>query len=319
MPIRVLVGDVARVLDREHRLHRRDRDGELVEVGLAGRELLQLQAGPHHGPHPAPAAVAPGELDDLEGDAGDQRHADDAREHEPVPGGQADRGEDEDRHDHHDEQEARAAARVQAAEALGVLGRERRAPPRSRRSSCARRRGTRRRGAGRAGARAAAGSRGRSRCARSPRRARRGRTSSSWSLMRLVSPTGTTKNRPTASASATTTVPTHMPPEISFSSSGSCALAEMPSALKPMTSDSTSATTPRTIGRRSSAVLLEDRRERERGDLDLAVGPALGVDAVLGDLLGQRLAHGDRPGRHATHHHALEHGLTARRGRRAGR
>ena len=128
--------------------------------------------------------------------------------------------------------------------------------------------------------------------------------------MRLVSPTGTTKNRPTASARATTTVPNHMPPEISFSSSGSWALAEMPSALKPMTSDSTSATTPRTIGRRSSAVLLEDRGERERGDLDLAVGPALGVDAVLGDLLGQRLAHGHRPRRHATHHHALEHGLT---------
>ena len=74
--------------------------------------------------------------------------------------------------------------------------------------------------------------------------------------MRLVSPTGTTKNRPTASASATTTVPNHMPPEISFSSSGSWALAEMPSALKPMTSDSTSATTPRTIGRRRRRCFL---------------------------------------------------------------
>ena len=30
--------------------------------------------------------------------------------------------------------------------------------------------------------------------------------------MRLVSPTGTTKNSPMASASATTTVPNHMPP-----------------------------------------------------------------------------------------------------------
>ena len=74
--------------------------------------------------------------------------------------------------------------------------------------------------------------------------------------MRLVSPTGTTKKRPTASASATSTVPNHMPPEISFSSSGSWALAEMPSALKPMTSDSTSATTPRMIGRRSSRCFL---------------------------------------------------------------
>ena len=40
-----------------------------------------------------PAAVAPSELDDLEGDAGNQRHADDPREDEPVPGRQADRGE----------------------------------------------------------------------------------------------------------------------------------------------------------------------------------------------------------------------------------
>ena len=86
--------------------------------------FCSCRPGAHHGAHPAPAAVAPGELDDLERDAGDQRHADDAREHQPVPGGQADRGEDEDRHDHHDEQEARPAARVQAAEALGVLGRE---------------------------------------------------------------------------------------------------------------------------------------------------------------------------------------------------
>ena len=101
------------------------------------------------------AAVAPGELDHLEGDAGDQRHAEDAREHQPVPGGQADRGEDEDRDDHHDQQEARAAARVQAREALRVLGRRAASRPRSRRSSCARRRGTRTRGAGRACARAA--------------------------------------------------------------------------------------------------------------------------------------------------------------------
>ena len=47
-------------------------------------------------------------------------------------------------------------------------------------------------------------------------------------------------------------VPTHMPPEISCSSSPSWALAEMPSALKPIFSDSTSATTPRMIGQRSS-------------------------------------------------------------------
>ena len=51
-----------------------------VEVGLARGELLQLQPGPHDRAHPALAAVAPGELDDLERDAGDQRHAEDARE-----------------------------------------------------------------------------------------------------------------------------------------------------------------------------------------------------------------------------------------------
>ena len=39
-----------------------------------------------------------------------------------VPGGQADRREDEDGHDHHDQQEARAAARVQAREALAFSG-----------------------------------------------------------------------------------------------------------------------------------------------------------------------------------------------------
>src|SRR5215210_3375856 len=71
-----------------------------------------------------------------------------------------------------------------------------------------------------------------------------------WSLKMLVSPTGTTKNRPMASASAATTVPTHMPLEIGSSSSGSWALAEMPSALKPIFSDSASATTPRMMGQR---------------------------------------------------------------------
>ena len=42
-----------------------------------------------------------------------------------VPGGQADRGEDEDGDDHHHEQERGPAARVQAREALGVRGLER--------------------------------------------------------------------------------------------------------------------------------------------------------------------------------------------------
>ena len=49
-----------------------------------------------------------------------------------------------------------------------------------------------------------------------------------------------------------TIVPAHMPLEISCSSSGSWALAEMPSALKPTLIDSPSAMTPRMTGRRSS-------------------------------------------------------------------
>src|SRR3954452_23598713 len=74
----------------------------------------------------------------------------------------------------------------------------------------------------------------------------------SLSLKMLVRPTGTTKNSPIASASAATIVPAHMPLEMSSSSSPSWALAEMPSARKPIASDSTSATTPRMTGQRNA-------------------------------------------------------------------
>src|SRR5947209_7935504 len=61
------------------------------------------------------------------------------------------------------------------------------------------------------------------------------------------------KNRPTANATAITIVTTQVAPETcSPSPSGSCALAEMPSARSPRASDSASATTPRTIGRRQT-------------------------------------------------------------------
>src|SRR3954465_9125139 len=63
----VLVGRAARILDLEHRVHRGDRGGGLVGVGPARRGLLGLHAGPHQPLHPAAAAVAAGELDDLEG------------------------------------------------------------------------------------------------------------------------------------------------------------------------------------------------------------------------------------------------------------
>src|SRR4051794_3066988 len=56
----VLGGVLARGLDGEDGVHRGDRDGELVEVGLAGGELLELEAGPHDRADPALAAVVPG-------------------------------------------------------------------------------------------------------------------------------------------------------------------------------------------------------------------------------------------------------------------
>src|ERR1035437_2222843 len=75
-------------------------------------------------------------------------------------------------------------------------------------------------------------------------------------LIRLVRPTGTRKNRTIASASARTTVPAHIPLEIScFSSSSSTgiwALAETSRALKPIAIEPPSATTPRMIGSRST-------------------------------------------------------------------
>src|SRR5215211_6927289 len=79
----------------------------------------------------------------------------------------------------------------------------------------------------------------------------------SWSLIRLVAPTGTTKNRPTASTSDSTIVAPQVNPPIcgasSSPSSGSIwALAEIASARKPIFNDSASATTPRITGKRST-------------------------------------------------------------------
>src|SRR5215213_5965390 len=76
------------------------------------------------------------------------------------------------------------------------------------------------------------------------------------SANRFVSPAGSRKKSPTANSSAQTIVPAQAPPPISClapsSSGGTCALAEMPSAVKPILSDSASATTPRTTGSRSA-------------------------------------------------------------------
>ena len=98
----------------------------------------------------------------------------------------------------------------------------------------------------------------------------------SWSLTRLVSPSGSRKNRPIANTSATTTVPAQMPRGdllrllLGLARGGSCALAEMPSALKPIASDPPSATMPRSTGIRSQRWRAQRRGERERRDLDLA-------------------------------------------------
>src|SRR3954447_286171 len=73
---------------------------------------------------------------------------------------------------------------------------------------------------------------------------------------RLVRPAGSRKNRPTAKTSANTIVPAQAPLPRSFSwpssRGGTWAFAEIPSARKPILSDSASATTPRTSGSRSS-------------------------------------------------------------------
>ena len=260
------------------------------------------------------AAVAPGELDDLERHAGDERHAEDAREHEPVPRGQPDRREHEDGDDHHDEQEARPAARVQPREALGVLGRERQpglvagdrlvlgavvlehaaqvAHPRQQ-------------------ADVAEEDRGAQDPLDEPEQERR----AELVLDQARQADGDDEEQADRRAAArATTVPAHMPPEISSSSSPSWALAEMPSALKPMASDSPRATTPRTIGRRSSRWRLSTEVS---GNDCTSMSPSAaspGGEPALGELLGQRLANGDRPGGDAAHHDALEDGLAAHGG-----
>ncbi len=137
----------------------------------------------------------------------------------------------------------------------------------------------------------------------------------SCSLNRLVSATGTTKNRPIASARPPTTAPAHIAPEISSSSSGSCALAEMLSALKPMLQRLGERDDAADDGPAQRAVALRPGDERERLHLDLALGGLAHLElAAVRDLLGQRLADGDGPRGDAAHHHALEDRLPAHRG-----
>src|SRR3954471_20768978 len=85
-----------------------------------------------------------------------------------------------------------------------------------------------------------------------PSTSQKRRAEPSQSLIRLVAPTGMTKNSPTASRSEKKIVRPQMKPPISSSSSpsDSCLLAEIASARKPIASDSPRATTPRMTGSR---------------------------------------------------------------------
>ena len=212
----------------------------------------------------------------------------------------------------------RGCRREKRCALAGVSG----SPPRSRRSSCARRRGTRTRAAGRAAARAAAGSRGRSLVRSSALDSQNSNEEPSWSLIRLVSPTGIRKNSTIASASATTTVPTQTAardllrprpprPVRPASSGGSCALAETSSARKPIASEPPSATTPRMIGRRSTRWRLI---AESSGKVLTSISPSAassGERSPSASCSARRLAHRDRPVGDAAHHHALEHRLAA--------
>jgi hypothetical protein len=74
------------------------------------------------------------------------------------------------------------------------------------------------------------------------------------SLKTFVRPAGSRKKSPMARIREKAIVPAQAAPPISccspFSFSVSCAFAEIPSALKPILSDSARATTPRMIGSR---------------------------------------------------------------------
>ena len=234
----------------------------------------------------------------------------DARDEQPVPGGPPERGEHEDGDDHHDSRKLvpqRGCRRENCCAFSGVSGEPGLVA------------GDRlvlgavvleHAGAGPSCARAATGSRGRSRSGSTLLDEPEQEAEPSSSLQKFARPTGSTKKRPTANAARATTVPAHVPPEICSSSSGSWALAEMPSALKPIFSDSASATTPRMTAAAARGA-LRPRDERERRDLDLAERGLLGVEPVLAELLGRGLADRDGPGRDAAHHHALEHRLAA--------
>ena len=134
----------------------------------------------------------------------------------------------------------------------------------------------------------------------------------SWSLTRLVSPTGSRKNSPTAIASANVTVPIHVRARDRLVVLGGLRVG---GDVQRLDAD------PQRLSERDDAahdrpaqpaMALEDRDEREALDLDLAERGLAGLELTAAlELLGQRHADGDGPRRDAAHHHALEHGLPA--------
>src|SRR3954447_12191396 len=306
----LLGGVLARRLDREHRVHGGDRDGELLVVRLTRGELLQHQAGPHDRADPALAPVAPRELDDLERDAGDERHAEDAREHEPVPRRQADRREQEDRDDHDDEQEARPAAGVQPREALRVLRRQRKV-------------------------RLVAGDRlvlgavvledaaqvaqaGEQRdVAEEDRRAQDAldQPEQQRRAELILDEARESDGHDEEQADREQQRDDHRAEPHAARDLllllGQLRVGrdtERLEADRHRLDERDDAADDRQAQR---AVALQHRGQRKRLDLDVAAGGLLGVEPLALHLLGQRLADGDGPGRDAAHHHALEDGLAA--------
>ena len=229
----VLVGDLTRLLDVEHRLQSGDGDGELRASGSRVVSFWSCSPGHMIQRTQRLRRLRPAHLMISNAMPATSGTPSTRERNSMYQAGAPERREDEHGDDHHDQQEARPAARVQARVALGAL-----------RDQLV---------AGLvAGDHLVLGAvvlehaaqvlhaREQHQVAEEDRDADQlldddeDDELGSASLNRVVSPTGSRKNRPTANSSATTIVPAHVPPEIGSSSSGSCALAEMPSALKPM-------------------------------------------------------------------------------------
>src|SRR5215207_1755339 len=123
---------------------------------------------------------------------------------------------------------------------------------------------------------------------RTPSTSQKSKAEPSWSLIRLVAPTGITKNRPIARTSEKAIVRPHIQPPISSlfpsSSSSSWALAEIASARKPIFSDSARATTPRMTGNRRTRCLFAHETIGSEVISISAIGHALGLRPRDGSL-----------------------------------